>query len=143
MDAMTPTVSTLPSPGCGGGEVVTIASGGSLAGAICAVSTKMEAVAKLGTNDFHKYTYARMPDLMRVLGPLMAQHGITVLQSEVGHELIADGVLRVEFDFTITHAPSGESRIVKSLAWRRSPATAAASTIAPSRLLPRQPANTC
>jgi hypothetical protein len=116
MDVMTPT--TLPSPACGEGEPITtlpaVPSGGSLVAAICAISSKMETVTKLGVNDFHKYTYARMPDLMRVLGPLMAQHSITVLQSEVGHELIADGVLRVEFEFTIAHAPSGESRIIRS-----------------------------
>src|SRR5258708_494381 len=88
--------------------------GGGLIAAICAISSKMEAVAKLGVNDFHKYTYARMPDLMRVLGPLMSQHGVTVLQSEVGHELVAEGVLRIEFDFDIVHAPSGEVRTIRS-----------------------------
>jgi hypothetical protein len=33
-----------------------------LVAAICAISSKMETVTKLGVNDFHKYTYARMPD---------------------------------------------------------------------------------
>jgi hypothetical protein len=89
-------------------------SGNHLAAAICSISAKLEAIPKLGLNDFHKYTYARMPDLMRVLGPLMAQHSITVLQSETGHELIAEGVLRVEFEFTIMHAPSGEVRSIKA-----------------------------
>jgi hypothetical protein len=102
MNAVTPAVTTLPA----------VPSGGGLVAAICAISSKMETVTKLGVNDFHKYTYARMPDLMRVLAPLMAQHG--VLQSEVGHELIADGVLRIEFEFTIMHASSGESRAIRS-----------------------------
>jgi hypothetical protein len=88
--------------------------GGGLVAAICAISSKMETVTKLGVNEFHKYTYARMPDLMRVLGPLMTQHGVTVLQSETEHALIADGVLRVEFYFDIVHAPSGEVRTIRS-----------------------------
>ncbi len=92
-----------------------VASGaGNLAAAIAAIMARMEAVPKLGVNDFHKFTFARMPDLMRIVAPLMAQHGIVVLQSEVGHELIAEGVLRVEFDFDIVHAPSGEVRTIRS-----------------------------
>jgi hypothetical protein len=107
MDAITPAeiVNSLPA-------VSSAVS--NLAAAICAISSKMETVCKLGVNDFHRYTYARMPDLMRVLAPLMAHHGVTMLRSEVGHELIAEGVLRVEFEFTIVHAFSGESRVIRS-----------------------------
>ena len=88
--------------------------GNNLAAAICAISSKLEAIPKLGVNDFHKYSYARMPDLLRILAPLMSRHGVTVLQSETGHELIADGVLRVEFNFDIVHAPSGEVHTIRS-----------------------------
>ena len=65
-------------------------------------------------NDFHKFTFARMPDLLRILGPLMAQHGVVVMQSEVDHELIAEGVLRVAFDFHILHTPSSERHTIRS-----------------------------
>jgi len=89
-------------------------AGNNLAAAICAISSNMETVAKHGLNEHHNYTYVRMPDLLRIVGPLMAEHGVTVIQSETGHELIATGVLRVEYSFDIVHAPTGECHTIKS-----------------------------
>ena len=83
-----------------------------LATSILAVTAELHPIGKGGKNDYAKYTYARMPDVLRELAPLMAKHGILITQSEVEWATNADGVLRILFSFDIEHAPTGEVRTI-------------------------------
>lgn len=92
-------MSTLPSPGNGGGLVA----------AIAAVMNEVHVVAKRGENEFHKYRYATMGDILKEITPLLGRHGIVIFQSEVGRAMFDDdNVIAVEYAFTVAHA-SGET----------------------------------
>jgi hypothetical protein len=99
MNAATPAVSTLPA----------VPSGGGLVGAIAAVMNEVHVVAKRGENEFHRYRYATMGDILKEITPLLGQHGIVIFQSETGRAMFDDdNVIAVEYAFTVAHA-SGET----------------------------------
>jgi hypothetical protein len=94
-------------------EVITtlpaVPSGGGLVGAIAAVMNEVHVVAKRGENEFHRYRYATMGDILREITPLLGRHGIVIFQSETGRAMFDDdNVIAVEYAFTVAHA-SGET----------------------------------
>jgi hypothetical protein len=101
MSAVAPTevVTTLPA----------VPSGGGLVGAIAAVMNEVNVVSKRGVNEFHRYQYATMGDILREITPLLGRHGIVIFQSETGRAMFDDdNVIAVEYSFTVAHA-SGET----------------------------------
>jgi hypothetical protein len=86
-----------------------VPSGGGLVGAIAAVMNEVHVVAKRGENEFHRYRYATMGDILREITPLLGRHGIVIFQSETGRAMFDDdNVIAVEYAFTVAHA-SGET----------------------------------
>src|SRR6267378_1772833 len=84
-------------------------SGGGLVGAIAAVMNEVHVVAKRGENEFHRYRYATMGDILKEITPLLGRHGIVIFQSEVGRAMFDDdNVIAVEYAFTVAHV-SGET----------------------------------
>jgi hypothetical protein len=101
MSIATPTevVATLPA----------VPSGGGLVAAIAAVMNEVHVVAKRGENEFHRYRYATMGDILKEVTPLLGRHGIVIFQSETGRAMFDDdNVIAVEYAFTVAHA-SGET----------------------------------
>src|SRR5215813_3280649 len=95
-------------------EVVTtlpaVPSGGGLVAAIAAVMNEVHVVAKRGENEFHRYRYATMGDILKEITPLLGRRGIVIFQSEVGRAMFDDdNVIAVEYAFTVAHV-SGEIR---------------------------------
>src|SRR6266446_6675319 len=85
-----------------------VSSGGGLVGAIAAVMNEVHVVAKRGENEFHRYRYATMGDILKEITPLLGKHGIVIFQSETGRAMFDnDNVFAVEYAFTVAHA-SGE-----------------------------------
>jgi hypothetical protein len=100
MNAITPAevVTTLPA----------VPSGGALVAAIAAVMTEVHVVAKRGENEFHRYRYATIGDILKEVTPLLGRHGIVIFQSETGRAMFDDdNVIAVEYSFTVAHV-SGE-----------------------------------
>jgi hypothetical protein len=88
-----------------GDEVKTVSE---IASAIAKITSEVGIVPKLGENRFHNYKYAKMSDVLIRLTPLLAEHGIVVLQTELERSMFDDGrVLAVQYEFTISHK-SGE-----------------------------------
>jgi hypothetical protein len=84
-------------------------SGGGLVGAIAAVMNEVHVVAKRGENEFHRYRYATMGDILKEITPLLGKHGIVIFQSETGRAMFdEDNVIAIEYAFTVAHA-SGET----------------------------------
>ena len=85
-----------------------VPSGGGLVAAIAAVMTEVHTVAKRGVNEFHRYQYATMGDILKEITPLLGKHGIVIFQSETGRAMFdEDNVIAIEYAFTVAHA-SGE-----------------------------------
>src|SRR5260370_21594739 len=100
-NAPTPTdiVTTLPA----------VLSGGGLVSAIAAVMTEVRVVAKRGENEFHRYRYATMGDILKEITPLLGRHGLVIFQSETDRAMFDDdNFIAVEYSFTVAHT-SGET----------------------------------
>ncbi len=63
-------------------EVPAVPSGGGLVAAIADVMNEVHVVAKRGLNEFHKYRYATMGDILQEITPLLGRHWIVIFQSE-------------------------------------------------------------
>jgi hypothetical protein len=99
MNAPAEVITTLPA----------VPSGGGLVAAIAAVMNEVHVVAKRGENEFHRYRYATMGDILREITPLLGRHGIVIFQSETGRAMFDDdNVIAVEYAFTVAHV-SGET----------------------------------
>jgi hypothetical protein len=86
-----------------------VPSGGGLVAAIAAVMNEVHVVAKRGENEFHRYRYATIGDILKEITPLLGRHGIVIFQSETGRAMFDDdNVIAVEYAFTVAHA-SGET----------------------------------
>src|SRR5215468_8908408 len=86
-----------------------VPSGGGLVAAIAAVMNEVHVVAKRGENEFHRYRYATMGDILKEITPLLGRHGIVIFQSETGRAMFDDdNVIAVEYAFTVAHT-SGET----------------------------------
>lgn len=76
--------------------------------AITRVAAEVGIIEKTGHNRFHNYKFAQMQDILQKLSPLMAKHGLAVLQSEIGRSMFdSDRVIAVQYGFTLIHT-SGE-----------------------------------
>jgi hypothetical protein len=85
-----------------------VAKVGKISGAIAAVMGEIGIVAKQGTNQFHRYKYAQMQDILQQLTPLLAKHGLVIWQTERDRSwLDGDRVVQVQYSFRISHS-SGE-----------------------------------
>src|SRR6267378_885978 len=99
MNAPAEVIATLPA----------VPSGGGLVAAIAAVMAEVHTVAKRGANEFHRYRYATMGDILKEVTPLLGRHGIVIFQSETGRAMFdEDNVIAIEYAFTVAHA-SGET----------------------------------
>lgn len=79
-----------------------------IAAAISNVMSEVGHVAKGGLNEFHRYRYATMENVLQKVTPLLAKHGLAIIQSEIGRSMFdQDRVVAVEYEFTIMHI-SGE-----------------------------------
>lgn len=79
-----------------------------IATAISAVMAEVGHVAKGGTNEFHRYKYATMENVLQKVTPLMAKHGLAVIQTEKSRSWFdGERVIAVTYAFTIMHS-SGE-----------------------------------
>ena len=66
-----------------------------------AVMNEVHVVAKRGENEFHRYRYATMGDILKEITPLLGRHGIVIFQSETGRAMFDDdNVFAVEYGFT-------------------------------------------
>jgi hypothetical protein len=91
-------------------NVMPVTSFGKLAEAIATVMLEIaeNPIHKAGRNAFHNYNYARMQDILNGLTPLMAKHGIAIMQTEVERGFMDNGnAIFATYDFTIIHK-SGE-----------------------------------
>jgi hypothetical protein len=76
--------------------------------AIAGVMHETDTVAKRGQNTFHQYKYARMEDVLQTVTPLLAKHGLIIVQTEVARAMFDDErAVAVQYQFTIAHS-SGE-----------------------------------
>ena len=76
-----------------------------IATAISAVMSEVGVVSKDGHNKFHGYRYAQMQDVLQRLTPLLAKHGLMIMQTEVGRAMFdEDRAVSVQYQFTIAHA---------------------------------------
>jgi hypothetical protein len=79
-----------------------------IAKAIIAVTQKIGHVAKDGTNTFQNYKYPKWEDVNEKLSPLLAEHGLIIVQSEVRRDLLESSmehgsVLAIVYRFTIVN----------------------------------------
>jgi ERF superfamily len=80
-----------------------------LVGAIAAVMNEVHTVAKRGVNEFHRYRYAKMEDILQEITPLLGKNGLVIFQSETGRAMFdEDNVIAIEYAFTVAHV-SGET----------------------------------
>lgn len=78
-----------------------------IAKAIIAITRQMEAVSKDGEHEFHKYRYPKWEDINEKLAPLLAEHGLLMMQSEQSRSLLEQNdkgsVLAIVYHFTLVH----------------------------------------
>lgn len=85
----------------------------SVAEAVNAVMGTVTYVQKRGQNDFHRYKFAAIGDILDKLQPAMHEAGLIVTQDEVKSELIADGsVMVATYEFSLSHK-SGETWAIR------------------------------
>lgn len=79
----------------------------SIAKAIIAVSRDIGEITKAGRNTFQNYNYAKWEDVNEKLSPLLAQHGLVIVQSEQSRSLLEENdkgsVLAIVYHFTIVN----------------------------------------
>jgi hypothetical protein len=75
---------------------------GNIAKAIAGVMREVGTVQKGGFNEFHRYNYMRMEDLLQAITPLMGKNGLAVIQHELSRSMVDERVL-VTYEFSIIH----------------------------------------
>jgi hypothetical protein len=77
--------------------------------AIAGVMREVDVVAKRGVNQFHRYKYASMQDILQQITPLLGKHGLAIFQDEVERSMFdQEGVIAVKYAFEVAHE-SGET----------------------------------
>jgi hypothetical protein len=78
-----------------------------LAKALLAITREIGLIGKEGRNDFQRYNYARWEDINDKLSPLLAEHGILIIQSETSRSLLEENdkgsTLAIVYEFTIVN----------------------------------------
>lgn len=72
-----------------------------IAKAILAVTRAAGPVAKAGKNTFHKYAYAKWEDILDEIATLIADNGLIIQQSEIGHGGVNSRMIEITYEFTI------------------------------------------
>ena len=79
-----------------------------IAKSIIAISKDIGSITKEGENTFQHYRYARWEDVNEKLSPLLAEHGLVIVQSEINRSLLEENdkgsVLAIVYHFTIVNA---------------------------------------
>lgn len=79
-----------------------------IAKSILAVSKDIGEIQKDGENTFQHYRYARWEDINAKLSPLLAEHGLIIVQSEQSRSLLEENekgsVLAIVYHFTIVNS---------------------------------------
>ena len=77
----------------------------SVAEAVNKVMGDVKHVEKRGSNDFHRYKFAKVEDLLAQVQPAMVNAGLIVVQSEAHSELVAEGqAWAVTYSFGLQHS---------------------------------------
>lgn len=83
-----------------------------VAKAVIMVSREIGKIQKDGENTFQRYKYTKWEDINERLSPLLVDHGLVVVQSEISRDILersSEGcVLAITYHFTLVHE-SGES----------------------------------
>lgn len=80
-----------------------------IAEAITTIMGKVDYVQKKGVNEFHKYNFAAVGDVLTKLQPAMSETGLVIVQNQIGCTFISDNsVMLVEYEFILSHK-SGET----------------------------------
>ncbi len=75
-----------------------------IAQAVNAIMSTVTYVQKKGTNEFHKYKFAAVGDVLAKLQPALAENGLIITQGETSHELIGDGqLMTATYEFILSH----------------------------------------
>jgi hypothetical protein len=78
-----------------------------LAKALLAITREVGLIGKEGRNDFQRYNYARWEDINDKLSPLLAEHGVLIIQSETSRSLLEENdkgsTLAIVYEFTIVN----------------------------------------
>ena len=74
-----------------------------IAKALLAITREVDPVTKAGYNSFHKYNYQKWEDILEALGPLIAKHGLIIIQSEIAHGGFERDLIEVSYEFTIVN----------------------------------------
>jgi hypothetical protein len=78
---------------------------GKIARAIADITAEVGVVKKAGVNQFHRYKYAQMQDVLQALTPVMAKHGLIIIQTEVARARFDDDrTIAIDYEFTIALA---------------------------------------
>lgn len=81
--------------------------------AISAVMGEVGSVKKEGFNDFHRYNYATAADVMHALQPLLAKHGLTIVQHQREIQFIQDGAaMAIPYEFHLYHSSGDKLDLV-------------------------------
>lgn len=74
-----------------------------IAKSILAITRAMQPVEKAGFNKFHGYKYPKWEDILEQLGPLIAEHGLIIIQSETSHGGFERDLIEISYEFTIVN----------------------------------------
>jgi hypothetical protein len=86
---------------------------GQLTKAVASVMRHVGTIQKTGYNDFHKYRYPKMDDILVVVSPLMGENGLMILQDEISKEILEGNRLAVTYEFVVCHESGETTRPVR------------------------------
>jgi hypothetical protein len=79
----------------------------SIAKSVIAITREIDAIAKEGVHEFHKYRFMKWEDINGKLSPLLAQHGLFLMQDEQNRTLLEQNdkgsVLAIIYHFSFVH----------------------------------------
>ena len=79
-----------------------------IAEAVLKVMGQVGYVQKKGVNTFQNYKYASIEGILEKVQPALVDCGLMIVQSEISHEIVAEGnMMEAVYEFTLHHA-SGE-----------------------------------
>ena len=79
-----------------------------IAEAVLKVMGQVGYVQKKGINTFQNYKYASIEGILEKVQPALVDCGLMIVQSEISHEIVAEGnMMEAVYEFTLHHA-SGE-----------------------------------
>ena len=88
-----------------------------IAKAIIAISSEIGAITKEGLNTFQNYRYAKWEDVNEKLSPLLASHGLVIVQSEINRSLLEENdkgsVLAIIYHFTIVNSEGEQWPVIE------------------------------